>query len=109
MDFVDTVPGALQRAFDMAQADGREHRCEAFVESISTLAPNLGQADMRWLHQGASAACQRSFPLRRLMQRKFGPLPAVVQAAIGAASLEQLDRWLDRILVADTAEDTIRD
>jgi hypothetical protein len=47
--------------------------------------------------------------LRKLMQRKFGPLPAAVEAAIGTASLEQLDRWLDRVLFAETAEDTIRE
>jgi hypothetical protein len=43
------------------------------------------------------------------MQRKFGPLPAAVEAAISTASLEQLDRWVDRVLSAETAEDTIRE
>jgi hypothetical protein len=47
--------------------------------------------------------------LRKLMQRRFGPLPAAVDAAIATASFEQLDRWLDRVLSAETPEDTIRD
>jgi predicted transposase YdaD len=47
--------------------------------------------------------------LRKLMQRRFGPLPPAVDAAIATASFEQLDRWLDRVLSAETPEDTIRD
>ena len=47
--------------------------------------------------------------LRKLMERKFGALPATVEAAIRGASLEQLDHWLERVLVAETAEETIRE
>jgi hypothetical protein len=39
MDFVDTVPGALQLVFGMAQADGRERWWEAFMESLTSPSP----------------------------------------------------------------------
>ena len=38
--------------------------------------------------------------LSRLLERRFGPLPAAVKARIRKANLAQLDAWVDRVLDA---------
>ena len=38
--------------------------------------------------------------LLRLLERRFGPVPSPTRARIEAASTEQLEDWLDRILEA---------
>lgn len=42
--------------------------------------------------------------LERLMNLKFGPLSDAVSARIQAADVEGLDRWLGRILSADSPD-----
>ena len=39
--------------------------------------------------------------LKRLLRRRFGPLPDWAGARIDTASSEQLDTWLDQVLDAD--------
>jgi hypothetical protein len=43
-----------------------------------------------------------------LVQLKFGAVPASVAQAIQAASIEELDRWVARVLSAENAEDIVR-
>jgi len=45
--------------------------------------------------------------LVRLLTRKFGPLPESTEAAIRAASLEQLDAWTDRVLDATSLDEVL--
>jgi hypothetical protein len=47
--------------------------------------------------------------LLRLMLRKFGSVPPAVEASVGCASAEQLERWIERVLFADSAQDVVRD
>ncbi len=42
----------------------------------------------------------RADTLRGQLERRFGPLPQEVRARIDAASLAELDRWLDAVLDA---------
>jgi predicted transposase YdaD len=49
----------------------------------------------------------RAEALLKLMQLKFGVVPAQVSAIIGAGSIEQLDRWIERILSANSAAEVI--
>ena len=42
--------------------------------------------------------------LVRLLVKRFGPLPAPVVTQIAARTIEQLDRWIDRVLDAPTLE-----
>jgi hypothetical protein len=42
--------------------------------------------------------------LEKLLTLKFGPLPEAIRARIEAADAEALDRWLERILTAETVE-----
>jgi len=42
--------------------------------------------------------------VRRLLTRRFGPLPAWVEARLAQASLQDLEQWADRILEAQQLE-----
>ncbi len=43
--------------------------------------------------------------LARILQRRFGPVPEQIQKTIEAASLEELENWVDRALDAETLAD----
>jgi predicted transposase YdaD len=45
--------------------------------------------------------------LKRLLTRRFGPVPKWAAARIDAASIEQMDAWLDGIFDAQSLEDLI--
>ncbi|WP_306341749.1 DUF4351 domain-containing protein [Thiohalocapsa halophila] len=45
--------------------------------------------------------------LKRLLVRRFGPLPVWAMQRIGAAPVAQLDAWLDGILDAQSVEELI--
>jgi hypothetical protein len=45
--------------------------------------------------------------LVRQLTRKFGPLPESAEAAIRAASLEQLEVWTDRVLDAASLDEVL--
>ena len=45
--------------------------------------------------------------LRKLMKLKFGGVSDAVSARIDAAAIEDLERWVERILVATSAEEVI--
>ncbi len=68
----------------------------------------MGTAAQAWLEQGEARgekrgmAAGKSETLARQLKRRFGPLPDKIQAHIAAATLEQLDRWLDAVLDAPT-------
>ena len=42
--------------------------------------------------------------LRRQLTRRFGPLPAWVEAKLTTAGSDQLEAWADRVLEATTLE-----
>ena len=42
--------------------------------------------------------------LRRLLERRFGPLTAEVEARLAAGTAEQLDSWADRLLDVPSLE-----
>ena len=45
--------------------------------------------------------------LLRLLERRFGPLPEWARERVSAASLEQLDAWLDGVLDARSPDDLL--
>jgi hypothetical protein len=45
--------------------------------------------------------------ITRLLTLKFGALSTDVQARIQTATPEQLERWTDRVLVANSPEDVL--
>ena len=49
----------------------------------------------------------RAEQLLRQIRLKFGEPPEAVLSRVEAATAEQLDRWAERILTADTLEDLL--
>ena len=43
--------------------------------------------------------------LQRLLTKRFGPLPEAVQVRLSTASREEIERWLDRVLDAQTLDE----
>lgn len=43
--------------------------------------------------------------LCRLLEKRFGPLPAEIAERVGGAGIVDLDRWFDRVLDAATLDD----
>ena len=68
------------------------------------------QMQQKWLAQGIEQGIERgiergiekgeSLVLQRLLVRRFGQLPATVVGRISAASADELDVWIDRVLDA---------
>ena len=66
----------------------------------------------KWMQQGMVQGMQRglmqgraegeAYALRRLLQKRFGPLSEDVLARLQAASIDELELWLDRALDADS-------
>ncbi len=45
--------------------------------------------------------------LSKLLTLKFGALPEDIMARIGSASVDQLDRWVERVLTAESLDDVL--
>jgi predicted transposase/invertase (TIGR01784 family) len=60
----------------------------------------------QWLQQGVQQGMQQgqAQSLRRLLSRRFGPLPEKIESQIGIANLEQLEIWLDNFLDAQSLD-----
>ena len=66
----------------------------------------------KWMLQGlmqgrlegeqSGIAKGEAYALRRLLQKRFGPLSEDVLARLQAASIDELELWLDRALDADS-------
>jgi predicted transposase YdaD len=79
----------------------------AAKEAVMTIAEELKALGMQQgIQQGREQGIQQGkrVTLEKLMTLKFGPLSHAVRARIQAADLEKLDRWLERILSADTPD-----
>ena len=42
--------------------------------------------------------------LKRLLAKRFGPLPAALEARIAAASLEEIEAWFDAAITAPSLD-----
>jgi hypothetical protein len=47
--------------------------------------------------------------LRKQLGRKFGELPDWAQQRLRAASVADIERWIDRVLVAGTLDEVFAD
>jgi hypothetical protein len=78
------------------------------AEELKALGMQQGiqQGREQGIQQGREQGIQQGkrVTLETLMTLKFGPLSHAVRARIQAADLEKLDRWLERILSADTPD-----
>ena len=79
----------------------------------------MGNAAQIWMQQGREEgkaeglaageelgrAKGKAEDLTRLLKRRFGPLPSAIKARIAAASVPELDAWLDSLLDATSLEE----
>src|SRR5690606_27510036 len=63
----------------------------------------------QWIEEGREEgrAEGRAEVLLKLLQLKFGALPESAEEKVRRASLEELDRWAERVLSAQSLEDTL--
>ena len=81
-----------------------------YVTSVEQIGIEKGllQGMQRGLMQGrlegeqSGIAKGEAYALRRLLQKRFGPLSEDVLARLQAASIDELELWLDRALDADS-------
>jgi hypothetical protein len=93
IDLDAAFAGELERAFDKALANGREHAWEQFVERARSLAPNMRVADIEWL-QRTLIAPPSSLRATSALARALG---VVAEARVDwgetcAASFERLSK-----------------
>jgi predicted transposase YdaD len=77
-------------------------------EALMTTAERLlaqGRAEGEARGRAEGEARGRATLLVKQLSFKFGPLPADTADRIGRASLEELERWAERVLVASALED----
>lgn len=63
----------------------------------------------QWLEEGREEglAQGRAEVLLKLLRLKFGSLPESAEEKVRQASLEELDRWAERVLSAQSLEETL--
>ncbi len=60
----------------------------------------MQQGLLQGLTQGRAEG--EAYALRRLLQKRFGPLPEDALTRLHTASVDELEHWLDRALDADS-------
>ena len=66
----------------------------------------LGPMMVQQFEQGVSYGQHRL--LLRMLAAKFGTLPIWTEKRLADASVEDLERWADRILIANSIEETLK-
>ena len=80
---------------------------EQAMRSVAELFRDEARAEAEAKGEAKGRAEGLRATLRKQMKLKFGSVSDVVSGRIDAASIEELDRWVERILVATSAEDVI--
>lgn len=108
--------GEMMELEDLPEAHHMiSERVESWTQEWLRQGHHLGmqQGMQQGLQQGVQQGLQQglregqSAVLRSLLLQRFGPLPREIEARIDAATLEQLQTWLGRILTAATLADLL--
>jgi len=84
----------IERINDIAEADSMlAERIEGWFD----------EAEQRGLEKGLQTG--EAMALRRLLDKRFGPLPANVDRRIDRASRGQIEAWLDKVIDASSLGD----
>jgi hypothetical protein len=93
------LEGMMKTPAEQCRDEGRaEGRAEG-------LARGLAEGEARGEARGEAKG--RAEALLKLIQLKFGVVPSEVSGTIAAASIEQLDHWIARVLNAQSAADVV--
>ena len=120
LDYLHTVLRYLSRGTNKLSRTELNHAVQqtfARGEAImSTIADEwIREGEQKGLLQGISQGITQGISqgelavLRRLMTRRFGPLPLWAEAKLNQAGQAQLEIWADRVLDATTLEDVFAD
>ena len=114
LDWMMRLPEQLKRSLWHNIEVLEEQEKMRYVTSVEQLYSE------KWMQQGMQQGMQRglmqgrqegrmtgraegeAYALRRLLQKRFGPLSEDVLARLQAASIDELELWLDRALDADS-------
>jgi len=68
------------------------------------LSERLGSWTKELLREGEilGKRVEAASTLRRLLAKRFGPIPTEIELRISAASLDELEAWFDRAIDAQT-------
>ena len=72
------------------------------------------QHEQKGIEQGIAKGIEKGIAqgeavvLQRQLARRFGPLPTEVVAQIAAASVDEIERWCDRVLDAASLDDVFQ-
>ena len=92
IDWVLTLPLGLERRFQVELTQFEAERQMPYITSIERMGREQG------LQQGLQQG--EVLMLKRLLTRRFGPLPIWVEQRLAQASQQDLDAWADRVLEA---------
>ena len=92
--------GVMGAVMEQLRAEGR-------IEGVAEgEARGFAKGEVRGIAKGEvrGIAKGEAKSLTRLLERRFGPLPAAVKTRVGGANLSQLDAWIDRVLDAKSLD-----
>ena len=92
IDWVLTLPAGLETRFQTEVERLERERQMPYITSIERMGIEKGRQE--GLQQGEALV------LRRLLTRRFGPLPPWVEERLHNATVPDLERWADRVLDA---------
>lgn len=84
-----------------------DDKASMVLEAARRADPELGRSGMTFLERAEAKG--RGDALLKLLTLKFGPPTDEVQARVGAASLDELDTWIERILAATSVDEVFAD
>jgi len=109
LDWVLTLPPALEAHFQMAVIELERERQMPYITSIERMSIEKGRQEGR--QEGHQEGRQEGemVMLRRLLTQRFGILPDAVEQQLHAATVQDLERWADRVLDAQRLDEVFRD
>ena len=96
IDWIMVLPQELEARFQTELARVEEEMSMPYITSIERMGLERGRQEglQQGLLQGEATV------LRRLLTRRFGPLPLWADERLAQASPQELERWADRVLDA---------
>jgi hypothetical protein len=98
LDFIDMYAEITEEEKESVYQDLKEHKETAM---LAQYIKNKGFEE--GMQQGKYGL------LERILIGRFGPLPEWAMQRLGAASPEQLDRWAERVLEAESIQGVLSD
>jgi hypothetical protein len=104
IDWMMSLPERFKRQLWQNIQQLEQEKKMAYVSSIEKIGIEKGM--QQGMQQGLQQGMQQgeAVALQKLLSRRFGVVPAEVVNQISAASAEQIDAWLDRVLDAPSLD-----